>query len=97
LLAFEQAKASVRAFVEHPFHIIKNLFRHRKIRYRGLAPKSSSTSSPLRTEQPRRRRENNELRFGDKPPGGALKPQPMTESCQFRPHWDATIGSQGRD
>jgi len=24
-------------FVEHPFHVIKNLFRHRKARYRGLA------------------------------------------------------------
>lgn len=33
----EKAKASVRAFVEHPFHIIKNLFKHRKVRYRGLA------------------------------------------------------------
>jgi transposase, IS5 family len=37
LKAAEKAKASVRAFVEHPFHIIKNLFRHRKVRYRGLA------------------------------------------------------------
>jgi transposase, IS5 family len=37
LKAVEQAKASVRAFVEHPFHIVKNLFRHRKVRYRGLA------------------------------------------------------------
>ena len=37
LLANEKAKASVRAFVEHPFHILKNLFRHRKTRYRGLA------------------------------------------------------------
>jgi IS5 family transposase len=35
--AAEKAKASVRAFVEHPFHIVKNLFRHRKVRYRGLA------------------------------------------------------------
>ena len=35
--ALEKAKASVRAFVEHPFHIVKNLFRHRKVRYRGLA------------------------------------------------------------
>lgn len=35
--AVEHAKASVRAFVEHPFHIVKNLFRHRKTRYRGLA------------------------------------------------------------
>jgi IS5 family transposase len=35
--AAEKAKAAVRAFVEHPFHIVKNLFRHRKVRYRGLA------------------------------------------------------------
>ena len=34
--AVEKAKASVRAFVEHPFHIVKNIFRHRKVRYRGL-------------------------------------------------------------
>ena len=33
----EKAKASVRAFVEHPFPILKNIFRHRKVRYRGLA------------------------------------------------------------
>ncbi|MDP2370386.1 IS5 family transposase [Rhodoferax sp.] len=33
----EQAKASIRAKVEHPFHVIKNLFRHRKARYKGLA------------------------------------------------------------
>jgi len=35
--AVEHAKAAVRAFVEHPFPIVKNLFRHRKTRYRGLA------------------------------------------------------------
>ena len=33
----ERVKAQVRARVEHPFHILKNLFRHRKTRYRGLA------------------------------------------------------------
>ena len=33
----EQAKASVRAKVEHPFHVVKNLFKHRKTRYCGLA------------------------------------------------------------
>ncbi len=37
LKAVEKAKASMRAFVEHPFHILKNLFRHRKVRYQGLA------------------------------------------------------------
>ena len=35
--AFEKAKAQLRAYVEHPFHVVKNLFRHRKARYRGLA------------------------------------------------------------
>ena len=35
--AFEKAKAQLRAYVEHPFHVVKNLFRHRKVRYRGLA------------------------------------------------------------
>jgi IS5 family transposase len=33
----EQLKASVRAKVEHPFHVVKNLFRHKKARYKGLA------------------------------------------------------------
>ena len=35
--AVEQALSQVRAWVEHPFHIVKNLFRHKKLRYRGLA------------------------------------------------------------
>lgn len=30
-------KARIRAKVEHPFHVVKNLFKHRKARYRGLA------------------------------------------------------------
>ena len=33
----EYAKAQIRAKVEHPFHVIKNLFKHRKVRYQGLA------------------------------------------------------------
>ncbi len=37
MLAAETLKARVRARVEHPFHVIKNLFPHRKTRYRGLA------------------------------------------------------------
>ena len=37
LLAAEKAKAQVRAFVEHPFHVVKNLFKYRGARYRGLA------------------------------------------------------------
>jgi len=34
---FEYLKARIRAKVEHPFHIIKNLFGLKKTRYRGLA------------------------------------------------------------
>jgi len=33
----EHTKASIRAKVEHPFHVVKNLFHHRKTRYKGLA------------------------------------------------------------
>ncbi len=33
----EKIKASIRAKVEHPFHVIKNLLGLKKVRYRGLA------------------------------------------------------------
>ena len=33
----ERRKASIRAKVKHPFHVIKNLLRHKKVRYQGLA------------------------------------------------------------
>ena len=33
----EKLKASVRAKVEHPFHIVKNIFQLKKVRYKGLA------------------------------------------------------------
>jgi IS5 family transposase len=32
----ERVKASIRAKVEHPFHLIKNIFKMKKARYRGL-------------------------------------------------------------
>ena len=35
-LAFEKLKARIRARVEHPFHIVKNIFKHKKARYKGL-------------------------------------------------------------
>ncbi len=41
----EFLKASVRAKVEHPFHVVKNLFRHRKTRYRGLAKNTAQLFS----------------------------------------------------
>jgi IS5 family transposase len=33
----EKIKASIQAKVEHPFHVVKNLFRHKKARYSGMA------------------------------------------------------------
>ena len=35
--AIERVKAQVRARVEHPFHVVKNLFHYRQVRYKGLA------------------------------------------------------------
>lgn len=35
--ALEKVKAQVRALMKHAFHILKNLFGYRKVRYRGLA------------------------------------------------------------
>ena len=43
----KQLKASIRAKVEHPFHVIKNLFRHKKVRYRGLAKNAAQLFSPF--------------------------------------------------
>jgi len=47
----EKLKAQVRAKVEHPFHVVKNLFRYRKVRYRGLrrTPLNSTRSLAWRT------------------------------------------------
>jgi IS5 family transposase len=33
----EKLKASIRAKVEHPFHIVKNLFNYKKVSYKGIA------------------------------------------------------------
>ena len=41
----EQLKASIRAKVEHPFHVIKNLFRHKKVRYKGMAKNQAQLHS----------------------------------------------------
>jgi IS5 family transposase len=45
VVGIERCKAQLRASVEHPFHIIKNLFHHRKVRYRGLAKNTAQLSS----------------------------------------------------
>jgi IS5 family transposase len=41
----EKTKASVRAKVEHCFHVVKCLFKHRKTRYRGLAKNTAQLFS----------------------------------------------------
>ena len=43
--ALEKCKAQLRAYVEHPFHVVKNLFKHRKVRYRGLAKNTAQLHS----------------------------------------------------
>jgi len=35
--SYEKLKAQVRARVEHPFHVVKNIFKYKKTRYKGLA------------------------------------------------------------
>ena len=32
----ERKKAQIQALVEHPFHVVKNLFGYKKVSYRGL-------------------------------------------------------------
>jgi len=41
----ERKKAQVRARVEHPFHVVKNLFHHKKARYKGLAKNAAQMFS----------------------------------------------------
>jgi IS5 family transposase len=36
----------VPAKAEHPFHVIKNLLRHRKTRYRGLTKNTAQLFTP---------------------------------------------------
>ena len=45
LIAVERTKAQIRARVEHPFHVIKNLFGHRKVRYKGLVKNTAQLFS----------------------------------------------------
>ena len=49
----EHLKASVRAKVEHPFHVVKNLSHHRKARYRGLGRTLRSCSRSCSYTWPR--------------------------------------------
>jgi len=45
VIAVERTKAQIRSLVEHPFHIVKNLFHHRKTRYKGLAKNTAQLFS----------------------------------------------------
>ncbi|MGT2452701.1 IS5 family transposase [Cupriavidus basilensis] len=45
LIAVERAKAQIRARVEHPFHVIKNLFGHHIVRYKGLVKNTAQLFS----------------------------------------------------
>ena len=45
LEAIEHTKARIRAKVEHPFHVVKNLFKHKKTRNRGLAKNAAQLLS----------------------------------------------------
>ena len=35
-LAFEKLKVRIRAIVEYLFHIVRNIFKHKNARYKGL-------------------------------------------------------------
>lgn len=35
-LTLENLKARIRARVEYPFHVVKNMFKHKKVRYKGF-------------------------------------------------------------
>ncbi|KVA46786.1 transposase [Burkholderia cepacia] len=45
MLALERTRAQIRARVEHPFNVVKNLFGHRKVRYKGLAKNTAQLFS----------------------------------------------------
>ena len=42
--AYDTLKARIRARVEHPFHVIKNLFKNKKARYKGLAKNNAQVN-----------------------------------------------------
>lgn len=41
----ERVKAQIRARVEHPFHVIKKLFKHKKVLYKGLVKNTAQLYS----------------------------------------------------
>jgi hypothetical protein len=45
VIARKRTRAQIRERVEHPFHVVKNLFRHRKDRNKGLAKNTAQLFS----------------------------------------------------
>ena len=43
----EHPKAGIRAKVEHPFRVIKQQFRHTKVRYEGLTKNTAQLHTPF--------------------------------------------------
>jgi len=52
VIAVERTKAQIRARVEHPFHVVKNLFRHRKVRYKRSSQKHGAAVQSVRAGEP---------------------------------------------
>ena len=42
-----RVKAQIRSKIEHPFHVVKNLFHYKKVRYKGLAKNEAQLYSPF--------------------------------------------------
>jgi IS5 family transposase len=77
----ERALAQLRAPVEHPFHIVKNLFRHKKLRYRGLAKNTAQLHSPVRAGQ-----SGDRQKHPARPGAGLTIPEPASiRRTQARP------------
>ena len=72
----ERALSQVRAWVEHPFHIVKNLFRHQEAALPRPGQEHRATAHPLRPGQPGHRQENPaRASAGLTTPGVCLDPQ----------------------
>lgn len=69
VVAAERTKAQIRARVEHPFHVVKNLFRHRKVRYKGLLKNTAQLFSLFALANPVMARNRLQPCHGSSPSG----------------------------
>src|SRR3954449_11758492 len=83
----ERALAQVRAVVEHPFHIVKNLFCHKKLRYRARPQEEhGATAHLVRPGQPGDRQENPACPIPSLiTPRPCLNPGNNTEKLRYSP------------